>query len=110
MFLETLFTGSLRNIRRTYQRAFKAVLFAERFELSARHGCDTSQSELGYMLANPSLFAGVSYYRPTATPPVFARHAANFNFNFLPLNDNYFPPARSNCRWGGQAEGRCKGP
>ena len=29
-FLATLYTSSLRDIRRTYQRAFKALLFAHR--------------------------------------------------------------------------------
>ena len=35
-FLRERYTSSLRDIRRTYQRAFKAVLFAHRFGLSAR--------------------------------------------------------------------------
>jgi hypothetical protein len=47
----------LRDIRRTYQRAFKALLFVHRFALSARrrHG---EGSALGYMLSQPALFAG----------------------------------------------------
>lgn len=88
-FLRNWFTSSLRDIRRTYQRAFKAVLFADRFGLSARRIAGHRQSELGYLLANPALFAGVSYYRGAGG---FTRHAAGFDFNFLPLKDRYLPP------------------
>jgi hypothetical protein len=34
LFLKLLYTSTLRDMRRTYQRAFKALLFARRFELS----------------------------------------------------------------------------
>ena len=49
------------------------------------------------MLANPANFAGNAYYRNGST---FVRHLANFDFNFLPLEDNYHaatpvPPDRS---------------
>ena len=89
-FLQQLYTGSLRDIRRTYQRAFKALLFAHRFGLSARRQAG-GPSELGYMLANPGRFAGVSYYRIGAN--AFAQHAADFDFNFLPVLDDYHSPA-----------------
>src|SRR5271157_1816685 len=88
-FLSTLYTSTLRDIRRTYQRAFKAALFATRFGLSARPLAEDGQSELGYMLANPANFAGVSYHRNGST---FSRHNASFDFNFLPLHDNYQEP------------------
>ena len=84
------YTSSLRDIRRTYQRAFKALLLAHRFELSAKPSPAYRQSELGYWLAHPDLFAGVSYYRD---PSAFARHAAGFDFNFLPLLDPYHAPS-----------------
>jgi hypothetical protein len=87
-FLNRLYVSSLRDIRRTYQRAFKAALFAHRFRLSGRrqpHGT----SELGYMLAQKADFAGFGYYR---SGPGFKRHAADFDFNFLPLLDNFHPP------------------
>ena len=48
------------------------------------------------MLGNPVDFAGYAYYRtsPTATGPIaFTQHLLNFDFNFLPLTDNYHPPA-----------------
>jgi len=86
--LELQYTSSLRDIRRTYQRAFKALLFVQRFALSAKPVTPYGQSELGYMLAHQDLFAGVSYYRN----PAFTRHAAYFNFNFFPLEDPYDPP------------------
>ena len=89
-FLKAFYTSTLRDMRRTYQRAFKAVLFAGKLGLSARAGED-HQSELGYMLANPANFAGYAYYR--TSPTAFTQHLANFDFNFLPINDNYHPPA-----------------
>ena len=89
-YLDTWFTSSLRDIRRTYQRAFKALLFGDRFGLSARRiAAGDGQSELGYLLANPTAFAGVSYYRSDGG---FTRHAAGFDVNFLPLRDDYRSP------------------
>ncbi|MFM0258419.1 Tc toxin subunit A-related protein [Paraburkholderia sediminicola] len=87
-FLKALYTSTLRDMRRTYQRAFKAVLFAGKFGLSARR--EEHQSELGYMLTNGASFAGYAYHR-TATS-TFTQHLVNFDFNFLPVNDNYDPP------------------
>ena len=96
-FLQAFYTSTLRDIRRTYQRAFKAVLFAGKLALSARPN-DDGQSELGYLLSNPTLFAGHSYYRTGASS--FSAHLANFDFDFLPLQDNYhagtpMPPDRA---------------
>ena len=88
-YLTTLYVSSLRDIRRTYQRAFKALLFAQRFGLSAErrpHG----SSELGYVLGDPTGFAGASYYRAGGG---FTKHAADFDFDFLPLLDGYLSPA-----------------
>jgi hypothetical protein len=88
-FLNRLYVSSLRDIRRTYQRAFKAALFAHRFSLSGRRR-EHGTSELGYMLAQKANFAGFGYYRSGAG---FNPHAAGFDFNFFPLLDNYHPPA-----------------
>jgi Tc toxin complex TcA C-terminal TcB-binding domain len=88
-YLSTRYISSLRDIRRTYQRAFKALLLVHRFALSARaraHGA----SELGYMLAQGQLFAGVGYYRSGGG---FTTHNADFDLDFLPLRDDYLPPA-----------------
>ena len=79
---------SLRDIRRTYQRAFKALLFVHRFALSADRR-PQGASELGYILAQKSNFAGTSFYRAGGG---FVHHRADFDFNFLPLNDDYFAP------------------
>jgi hypothetical protein len=90
LVLQLEYTSTLRDIRRTYQRAFKALLFAHRFELCGRNLPHYRQSELGYLLDHGELFAGASYYR---NPVSFSRHAANFDFNLLPLKDRYHAPA-----------------
>jgi hypothetical protein len=91
-FLKVLYTSSLRDMRRTYQRAFKALLLVERFNLSAKPAAD-GHSELGYMLANGSLFAGTGFARASSTS--FTTNLADFNFNFLPLRDDYLPPTQT---------------
>jgi hypothetical protein len=88
-FLKGYYTGTLRDIRRTYQRAFKAVLFCAGLKLSAKP--EGGESELGYMLANPAGFAGRAYYRTGANS--FNTHLANFDFDFLPIIDDFHPPA-----------------
>jgi hypothetical protein len=84
-YLGQLYVGSFRDMRRTYQRAFKALLFAHRFKLSAHRRAD-GVSELGYMLAQKSNFAGVAYYNPGVG---YKEHLADFDFNYLPLLDDY---------------------
>jgi Tc toxin complex TcA C-terminal TcB-binding domain len=86
-FLRSLYTSTIRDMRRTYQRAFKALLLAGKLGLSARRHED-GQTELGYMLSHPPNFTGDAYYRTSTT---FLQHLANFDFNFLPLQDNYHP-------------------
>lgn len=88
-YLSNLYASSLRDIRRTYQRAFKATLLAARFKLHAELTADGTQSELGYLLAHPDRFAGLAYYKKGGS---YQPHAADFDFNLLPLRDNYFPP------------------
>ncbi|MGA2167154.1 MAG: neuraminidase-like domain-containing protein [Terracidiphilus sp.] len=90
-FLKALYTSTLRDMRRTYQRAYKAVLFAGKLGLSARESGEGRSSELGYMLANPVRFAGYAYYRTSSTE--FKQHLVDFDFDFLPLTDNYHAPA-----------------
>ncbi len=94
-FLKAFYTSTIRDMRRTYQRAFKALLFAGKLRLSAKRDHEDSQSELGYMLSNPPAFAGDAYYRTSAstTSSAFQQHLAYFNFNFLPLEDDYYQPA-----------------
>ena len=87
-YLNGYYTSSLRDIRRTYQRAFKAVLFVHRFPLSSKRRAD-GHSELGFLLAHPDSFAGYSYY---SSAGAYIQHAAYFDFNFLPIVDNYYAP------------------
>lgn len=84
-YLAQQYTGSLRDIRRTYQRAFKALLFCHRLRLSAGHVARSSVSELEYMLASADRFAGCTY---VAGVP-FTSHRASLDFNFLPIGDVY---------------------
>jgi hypothetical protein len=86
--LNGYYSSSLRDIRRTYQRAFKALLFAHRFPLSSKRRAD-GHSELGFFLAHPENFAGLAYYSSGGT---YVQHAAYCDFNFLPLVDNYHAP------------------
>ncbi len=88
LYLRSHYISTLRDIRRTYQRAFKALLFAHRFALAAQRNCHGT-SELSYMLEEAARFAGVSFFKAGA---LFARHAANFDFNFLPIADTFHPP------------------
>jgi Tc toxin complex TcA C-terminal TcB-binding domain len=89
-FLKIHYTSTLRDIRRTYQRVFKAMLLVNRLHLSVQRISDDGQSELGYMLAHPTNFAGQSYYRNGG---VFVTHKVNFDPNFLPVLDNYLTPS-----------------
>lgn len=84
---------SLRDARRTFQSAFKAVLFAHRFCLSAcRTACEWD-SELGYLLWRADKFGGVTYYLDDQGD--FSVHRADFNFDLLPVSDAYLPPDSS---------------
>ena len=93
-YLRARYTSTLRDIRRTYQRAFKGILLARLFELSAVPSRDERQSELGYFLAHPDRFAGAAYYRDQANPAIFHQHLAGFDLDFLPVLDPYLPPTR----------------
>jgi hypothetical protein len=88
-FLNERYTSSLRDIRRTYQRAFKALLFVHRFALSAKRSPER-RSELGYMLTQKEKFAGRAFYRSGGN---FVMHAADFDFDLLPLHDDYHEPS-----------------
>jgi hypothetical protein len=88
LYLNRYYTSSFRDIRRTYQRAFKALLFAHRLALFGR-GDRQDESELGYILAHGSNFSGVAY-SPRAAG--FTPHPADLDFNFLPVTDDYHTP------------------
>ncbi|NHZ81412.1 insecticidal toxin complex protein [Massilia sp. CCM 8695] len=84
-YLELQYSGSLRDVRRTYQRAFKALLLAHRLRLSSRLLARASVSEMQYLLSAPELFAGVSYV--PGSP--YSAHRAWFDLNLLPVGDVY---------------------
>ncbi|MFI0484414.1 neuraminidase-like domain-containing protein [Actinomadura sp. 9N215] len=86
-WLNGLYTSSLRDIRRTYQRAFKALLVAHRFGLSAEPVPGYRQSELGYLLAHAEAFAGTSH--PRTGSASFGTHHAWFSPDLLPVGDPY---------------------
>jgi hypothetical protein len=88
-YLATLYVASLRDVRRTYQRAFKALLFAHRFALSAAERPD-EPSELGFMLRHSADFAGTGFAR---VGPAYVAQLADFDFNYLPVLDDYHAPA-----------------
>jgi len=88
--LDLRYVSSLRDVRRTYQRAFKALLFARRFELHATTFADYAQSEIGYLLDHPDSFEGIAFY---ASGQVFKPHHACFDLDFLPVRDPYHSPA-----------------
>lgn len=83
------YLGTLRDARRTYERAFKAVLFASRFGLSAAPVADDLQSEIGYLLDHAEDFSGLSFFEQGGA---YQPHRAWLNFNFLPVDDNHVPP------------------
>ncbi len=84
-YLAQQYTSSLRDVRRTYERAFKALLFCHRLRLSAGLLARANVSEIEYMLSSPALFAGFAYV--TGAP--FTSHRASLDFNYLPVGDVY---------------------
>ncbi|WP_055534721.1 neuraminidase-like domain-containing protein [Streptomyces alboniger] len=90
-FLRARYTGSLRDIRRTYQRAFKSVLLAHRFGLSARPLPGDPQSELGHLLDHPDTFRGTTH--PRTGPDTFGTHHAWFAPDLLPVDDPFRGPS-----------------
>jgi hypothetical protein len=89
-YLKNHYTSSLRDLRRTYQRAFKALFIAHRFALSARVLPGDRQSELGYIIDHAAAFHGTSY--PRTGQATFDVHHAYFDVDFLPVRDAYKPP------------------
>ena len=90
LWLNGQYFSTFRDIRRTYQRAFKAILFARRFHLSAHEEHHNGQSELCYILDHDDRFLGTAYYPDS--PNTWKTHHAFLDFNFLPVTDSYFPP------------------
>ncbi|KAF1962680.1 hypothetical protein CC80DRAFT_541833 [Byssothecium circinans] len=68
--------------------SFQGRPVARRFCLSACRSMCEWESELGYLLGNPSKFHGTSYYLDAEDH--FCIHKAHFDFNLLPVGDAYF--------------------
>ncbi|KAK3192711.1 hypothetical protein K4F52_001065 [Lecanicillium sp. MT-2017a] len=92
--LNLRYVPTIRDIRRTYQRAFKSVLLAQRFCLSAKILPCERQSELGFLLQHPAEFVGTSYYWDNGSG-TFKTHQVNFDLNFLPVSDAFHSPEKS---------------
>ena len=95
-YLRDRYTGSLRDIRRTYQRAFKATMLAHLFGLSAVPLEGDPVSELSFLLDHPEAFEGRAYFRTGAA--TWDTHDAWFDANLLPVADPYDPPAEADDR------------
>src|SRR5205814_2019684 len=93
-YLNHHFTSSLRDIRRTYQRAFKAVLFSHRFRLSGKQfhcdHCDLRYNIEKVRKEQPVWFMfheGLMQVPPT--PDQLIRYL-NIDINYAPLVLQYF--------------------
>ena len=87
-FLDGWYVNSIRDIRRTYQRAFKACLFLSANELSPLPVADDGTSEVEYLLGNPEEFEGYSYY----INGTWSTHHAQLFLDLFPLLDNFHKP------------------
>ncbi|MCX5578925.1 neuraminidase-like domain-containing protein [Kaistia terrae] len=85
---EPYYFSSVRDIRRSYQRAFKALLFCHRFALM--------RDEVRLLLSRGKDFRGISYSnaKPTA-PDKWAMAEMPFDFNLWSVGDPYYAPAEA---------------
>jgi hypothetical protein len=90
-YLDNWYVHSIRDIRRTYQRAFKASLFLAANEISPTPISDDGTSELVYLLDNPDEFKGYSYYKNGA----WSTHNCQFILDLIPILDNFHRPSAS---------------
>jgi hypothetical protein len=90
-YVQSQYYSTLRDVRRTYERAFKALFLTQAFQLSTKLSqCWQGQHELGYLLGQGEQFEGTSYYE--SAPSVWQSHHAYLDFNFLPVGDPFIPP------------------
>lgn len=90
-FIQSQYYSTLRDVRRTYERAFKALFLTQAFQLSSHLSqCWQGQHELGYLLGEGEQFEGTSYYESDS--PAWQSHHAYLDFNFLPVGDPLVPP------------------
>jgi hypothetical protein len=74
--------SSIRDIRRSYQRAFKALLFCHRFGLN--------QAEVAFLLSKGRDFRGIAFTRQTGA---WQSQQLDFDFNQWSVGDAFEPPA-----------------
>ncbi|TPQ42372.1 hypothetical protein C2U70_01555 [Bradyrhizobium guangdongense] len=79
---EPYYFSSIRDIRRSYQRAFKALLFCHRFRLV--------EKEVDFLLSKGADFRGIAHTRATATGNWESRKL-DFDFNQWSVGDAFRP-------------------
>lgn len=85
--LRQRYVPTVRDMRATLQRAFKAMLMTARLGLTSDPVADDRHSELDYMLSHPAAFRGEACYRGVGV----RLHRVNLDF-VLPWSDPYHPP------------------
>jgi hypothetical protein len=68
-YLMSQYYSTIRDVRRTYQRTFKALLFTSKLRLSAKEIYSDHESELGYMLVCLKLILTGVYSQLTMSEP-----------------------------------------
>lgn len=86
--LRQRYVPTVRDMRATLQRVYKAMLMTARLGLTTRSAADDRHSELDYMLSHPAEFRGEACYRGGGIQV----HRVNLDFDLLPWSDNYDPP------------------
>ncbi|MER8595739.1 hypothetical protein NKH33_30040 [Mesorhizobium sp. M1182] len=82
---EPYYFSSIRDIRRTYQRTFKALLFCQRFGLA----CD----EVAFLLGRGPDFRGIAFTRESGA---WQSRKLDFDFNQWSVGDAFRPRAEAN--------------
>ena len=91
-YLSQRYTSSLRDIRRTYQRAFKALLLAARASACRPQPLRRRRASPSSATCSTTPRSSRAA-RTTATGPgAFGTHRAWFDLNLLPVTDPYQPP------------------
>ncbi len=89
-YLQQYYPVTKNDIRATFQRVMKSMVYTFRMEWSAIGEADDGKSELEFLLSNSNCFKGYSYNWNDSTS-VFEEHEVILNFNVLPIQDKYCP-------------------
>jgi hypothetical protein len=84
------YVPTVRDMRRSANRAVKSLLIVHNHDLSPLAATDSGVSEFDFFLDHPQEFVGAAYFRQGALG--FAKHQVVYDFNPLPVLDNYHPP------------------